>query len=191
MFDDRCVAERRVSDGLSLEGRVPWLTSPLGDASLGRLVSWTSRLLDVSSLGRLVPDRCFPTLDRIKVLVVKSQPQYISVMFRRLLRLYSPTYNLSHQKVSLSQRVRTHRSRTGCLRDASSKGRACQPRDASSNKDVFQLSKGRIVQATEHPRLFVQGRKRSVGDEITLHQPGVAFWHNKLVEETLFPSQHR
>ena len=40
-----------------LGGGIPWSTNPLGDASL----------------GRFIPDRCFPNLDRIKVLVVTSQ----------------------------------------------------------------------------------------------------------------------
>jgi hypothetical protein len=71
---------------------------------------------------------------------------------------YTVLPNLSHNKVSLSLRVRTHPSRTLCPRDTSSKGRIVQetyhPRDA--------LSKERNI------RDFSFG-DTPVGDEITLH----------------------
>jgi hypothetical protein len=53
------------------------------------------------------------------------------------------------------------------------------PRDASSKGHIvlgFGTSKGRIVQGTEHPRLFVRGHK----ENFTLFQPAMGMEEERI-----------
>jgi hypothetical protein len=84
-------------------------------------------------------------------------------------------HNLSHHKVSLSQRVGTQRPETRRLRDVSCKGRVDQgtrrPRDAST--------KGRVDQGNHHPRDAVSkgdGRDFSFGETSVMDENNIALY---------------